>query len=131
MTAAVQLIDATPAGEQLRTFTLHLVSEQVTARDLIETRVRQEVAAYNRRQGTTFCGLVQPVATERVLNGFKVRRGHTLNADKQCAAAVAAFEANGFFLLVDDRQVESLDERIPLTDQTTVSFVKLVPLVGG
>ena len=54
-----------------------------------------------------------------------------LDADAQCRHAVEAFQSNGFFMLVDDRQVEDLDEEIGVTGQTCVSFVKLVPLVGG
>ena len=38
---------------------------------------------------------------------------------------------NGFFLLVDDRQIEDLDEEVVVTVESTISFVKLVPLVGG
>jgi hypothetical protein len=32
---------------------------------------------------------------------------------------------------VDDRQVDTLDDEIALRPDTTVSFLKLVPLVGG
>ena len=45
--------------------------------------------------------------------------------------ALDAFQRNGFFVLVDDRQVEGLDEEIEIRLNTTISFVKLVPLVGG
>ena len=45
--------------------------------------------------------------------------------------ALHAFENNGFFLLVNDRQVESLDEEIWLGEGATASFLKLTPLVGG
>jgi hypothetical protein len=34
-------------------------------------------------------------------------------------------------LLVDDRQVEELEEVIEIRPDTTVTFLKLVPLVGG
>jgi len=34
-------------------------------------------------------------------------------------------------VLVDDRQAESLDEDIVVKPETRVSFLKLVPLVGG
>jgi hypothetical protein len=34
-------------------------------------------------------------------------------------------------MLVDDRQVESLDEEITLQPNTRVSFLRLTPLVGG
>jgi hypothetical protein len=51
--------------------------------------------------------------------------------EAQRDVALDAFAANGFFVLVGDRQVESLDERIRIGLGTEVSFVKLVPLVGG
>jgi hypothetical protein len=34
-------------------------------------------------------------------------------------------------LLVDDRQVDELEEEIEIRPDTTVTFLKLVPLVGG
>ena len=34
-------------------------------------------------------------------------------------------------MLVDDRQVDELDEEITVSGDTSVAFVKLVPLVGG
>jgi hypothetical protein len=60
-----------------------------------------------------------------------MRHRRPIDWEKQAAKAVEAFERNGFFSLVDDRQAESLDDTIQLTPTTTVSFVKLVPLVGG
>jgi len=34
-------------------------------------------------------------------------------------------------VLVDDRQVEELQEEVTLTGESTATFLKLVPLVGG
>jgi hypothetical protein len=45
--------------------------------------------------------------------------------------AKRAFYTNGFILLVDDRQVDELEEEIEIRPHTTVTFLKLVPLVGG
>jgi hypothetical protein len=42
-----------------------------------------------------------------------------------------AFKRNGFVVLVDDRQVTDLDEVLEVSADTEVSFVRLVPLVGG
>ena len=39
--------------------------------------------------------------------------------------------AVSFFLLIADRQAESLDEVFEIDLDCEVSFVKLVPLVGG
>jgi hypothetical protein len=34
-------------------------------------------------------------------------------------------------VLVDDRQVQSLDDQIDLRHDSTVTFLRLMPLVGG
>ena len=45
--------------------------------------------------------------------------------------ALDAFAAGAFLLLVDDRQVESAEEPVRLSDGTVVTFLRLTPLVGG
>lgn len=91
-----------------------------------------EVERFNAKEGeTVFRGLVQPTDTETALNGYRLRKPRLLDAEAQCALAVKGFGSNGFFVLVNDRQAESLDEEIIVGPDTKVSFVKLVPLVGG
>lgn len=125
------MYDETPGYGRSPPVKLELVSERVTVRELIESRVRREVAAINRAPGREFRTLVQPTDAERTLNGFKLRTPKPIDADAQCALAFDAFESNRFFLLVDDRQVEELDEEIVIGLDTEVGFFKLVPLVGG
>ncbi|MCW5552407.1 MAG: hypothetical protein KIS67_09580 [Verrucomicrobiae bacterium] len=55
----------------------------------------------------------------------------TVGLEERYCRALDAFARNGFFVLVGDRQAESLDEAFTVTPETEVSFVKLVPLVGG
>jgi len=45
--------------------------------------------------------------------------------------AIEAFGRNGFVVLVGDRQIEELDQELELASATEVTFLKLVPLVGG
>lgn len=132
MEAALLIVDQTPTGKVLGTTKLRLVSEQISVRDLIEARVREEVRAFNQEAGSTlFRGLVQPTDTESDLNGYRMRKSHSVDAEGQVQEALQAFGRNGFLLLVNDQQVTSLDEHIVFTPRTRVSFVKLVPLVGG
>ncbi|MGE5251038.1 MAG: hypothetical protein ACM3QS_12610 [Bacteroidota bacterium] len=118
-------------GKTEHSFTVHVSGETISARELIRQRVFQEVEEYNQRQPAVFRLLVQPGDTERTLNGFKFSRPRIVDAEAQFRQAVAAFEANGFILLVDDRQIEELDTEIRLEPQRRVTFLKLVPLVGG
>jgi hypothetical protein len=111
--------------------TIHLTAKQLTVRDLIRERVRQEVEDFNNKQPEYFNGLVQPTDTERTLNGFKFRQRRKLDWQEQFEKAIDGFQRNAFVLLVDDSQVEDLDEMISLSVKSQVTFLKLVPLVGG
>ena len=111
--------------------TIRLTSPRLTVRDLIRERVRQEVEEFNNKQSELYNGLVQPTDTERTLNGFKFRTRRSLDWQEQFDKAVEGFQRNAFILLVDDLQVDDLDQLIAISPETQVTFVKLVPLVGG
>jgi hypothetical protein len=111
--------------------TIRLTSPRLTVRDLIRERVRQEVEDFNNKQSETYNGLVQPTDTERTLNGFKFRTRRKLDWQEQFAKAIEGFQRNAFILLVDDSQLDDLDQVIAISPETQVTFVKLVPLVGG
>jgi hypothetical protein len=127
----LQIIDTTPSGQKLNSFTLDCLTERLTVRELIRSRIYQEVQDHNRSQGDVFRGLVQPTDTERSLNSFKFSKPRTLDWEEQYRRALDAFGRNGFFVLVGDRQAESLDEEFDVKADTEVSFIKVVPLVGG
>lgn len=132
MGLAVTLQDETTSGEVVHTTSLRLVSERVTMRELITERIRKEVERFNeQKQREVFKGLVAPTDAEKQLNGYKLRKPRLISFEQQLALALRAFESNGFFVLVDDKQVDELDTPVTLTERSKVSFVKLVPLVGG
>ena len=103
--------------------------ERTTARELIRARVFQEVAQYNAAQGEYFQGLVQPSDAERTFNGYKLRQPRLLDPDRQVETALAAFETNGFIILVADRQVDSLDEPIELAPDLSPAVSALLGTV--
>jgi hypothetical protein len=131
MAATISIFDETTTGERTASLKLDFLTTRITARELIRRRVYEEVQEYNLSMGEYFRGLVQPTDAEPVLNGFKLRKKRKIDWEAQYQRAVDAFERNSFILLVDDRQVESLDEEIELKLNTVASFMKLVPLVGG
>jgi hypothetical protein len=112
-------------------FTLEVLTQRITVRELIRTRVYQEVRDYNLHRPEYFRGLVQPIDAERTLNGFKVQQRRRIDPHKQFEGAIESFYRNGFLILVNDRQVDELEEEIEIRPETTVTFLKLVPLVGG
>lgn len=131
MPAILTIHDESATGETLLELTLTVSAERITVRDLIRQRVCHEVEEYNRRKPDTFRGLVQPTDSERTLNGYRLKQPRAIDATTQLAKALDAFQGNQIIMLVDDRQVESLDEEITLQPNTRVSFLRLTPLVGG
>ena len=118
-------------GKAEHTFTVHVSGEKISVRELIHQRVTQEVEEFNNRQPAVFRMLVQPNDTERTLNGFKFPKPRFVDPVAQYEKAIEAFEGNGFIVLVDNYQVQELDDEIALHPDTAVTFLKLVPLVGG
>lgn len=66
-----------------------------------------------------------------MLNGYRIRAGRKIDWEAQYAQALDAFRRNGFNLLVDDRQLADLDEEVEVKPGTQVTFLRLIPLIGG
>jgi hypothetical protein len=60
-----------------------------------------------------------------------VPRRRRIDPEKQLNKAIESFYRNGFMILVNEQQVDELEEEIEVSPDTTVTFLKLVPLVGG
>jgi hypothetical protein len=99
----VTVRDGTTAGAALAALDVQLEAERVTVAELIRAWVHQEARA----------------APEPV------------DAERQTDVAQRAFARGHVLLLVDDRQLESLSDVVVLRPETTITFLKLVPLAGG
>src|SRR2546425_5075366 len=131
MSTTLTIHDETTSGQKTNTFTLDCLTERMTVRELIRARIYQEVQDYNQKEPEYFRGLVEPTQAERTLNGFRLKAKRKIDWQEQFQRACDAFERNGFFVLVGDRQATTLDETFEVKVDTEVSFVKLVPLVGA
>ena len=135
MPVTVTIKDQSGVGRVAASITLDGVEDRITLRDLVRTRVREEVARYNAERaanrGDTFAGLVMPEGAELTRQGFRMPKPRHIDWEQQAAKAIEAFGRNGFFVLVDDRQVTELDEELALTADSDIRFIRLVQLVGG
>ena len=114
-----------------RAWSLDILDETISLREIIRRRIYQEVTEYNARRPEVFQGLVQPSEAERVLNGYRVKSTHRLDWEAQYEKAIEALAQCRYIVLVDDKQVADLDALITLHAGREVTFFKLVPLVGG
>jgi hypothetical protein len=106
--ATVSFVDETTSGIRGPAWHVEIFEESLSLREVIRRRVFQQVAERNATAG-------QPFA----------------DPEEQTARALESFSRNGFVVLVDDRQVDSLDRMIHLKMGTQITFLKLVPLAGG
>jgi len=135
MAVTVTIKDESGSGRVAGALTLDGIDERITLRDLVRTRVREEVARYNSQReegrGDIFAGLVMPEGAEPTRDGFRMPTRRVIDWEQQADRAVRAFTKNGFFVLVGDRQVTDLDKELHLTADSDIRFIRLVQLVGG
>jgi len=127
----ITIKDETFAGKVLHELNLEFTAETITVKDIITERVLKEVENYNNKLPEYFKGLIQPSAAEKTLNGYKLKNRKKIDGEKQVYTALDAFQKNGFFVLIDHLQSESLTQEVTLSEDTSISFVQLTPLVGG
>lgn len=133
----VTIKDESGNGRIAASITLETGAERITLRDLITTRVREEVARYNARQadpgpaGDIFAGLVMPEGAVPTPSGFRMPSRRPVGWEQQAAESLKAFRRNRFFVLVGGRQVTGLDEELELTADCDIRFIRLVALVGA
>jgi vacuolar-type H+-ATPase subunit F/Vma7 len=111
------------------TISIAIPSERVTVREIIRSRIYQAVQDHNtKRQNPP--SVHEPSIMERDLNGAK--RIKAIGWQNQFDKAIEAFSYGRLIVLVDEHQAESLDEEVDVIhSQTLVTFLRLVPLVGG
>ena len=124
----LKLRDETLSGQIENTIEVHL-EETATVADIIKARVTKEVELYNAKSNPALKALV---TKEAILNSSKPnKRVEGVDTEKQIFVAFDAFQKNGFFVLIDDVQAETLEQQISIKRDTKISFIKLTPLVGG
>jgi hypothetical protein len=109
----------------------------VTLRELIAAVVEEEVLAFRERQVER--RLVRVLSESEIEAQTQRGRidsgGRTLKQEVDEGAAVGValqgFEDGLYLVLIDEQQQRDLDEQVFLAPDSTVTFLRLVPLAGG
>jgi hypothetical protein len=131
MSTTLRVHDETTGGKTTHELSLEFLTERIDVRELIRSRVYQEVQDFNLDTKGVFRGLVQPTDAEQTLNGFRLRKPRKIDWKEQFEHATEVFEAGRILILIDDKQATSLDDEILVCPGTDVTFLRLTPLVGG
>ncbi len=110
----------------------------VTVRDLLDTVVRSEVAAFQTRQeARTVLQTLSPiqiaagVAKGKIDSGGREDEKQFVDADESVKVALLAFEDGLYYVLINDDQKANLSDSFVVTSDTRVTFLRLVALAGG
>lgn len=110
----------------------------VTLRDLIDHVVREEVAAFQRRQRDRLTlhvlsarQIEQAAERGKIDSGGSDVQPQDVDPDAAVATAVQAFEDGLYFVAIDDQQAHDLDRQVFLRPDSQVTFIRLTLLAGG
>jgi hypothetical protein len=134
MAFSITFKDETLTGRLIQEISVPVVSETLALREIIMMRVEEEIKRREDEKHERFQALVIELdEKERVLNGVRESRksGEMPDPEAHGYRALRAFQQNAFFVLIDDVQVDNLEAQVVVRDNTTVTFVKTTPLVGG
>src|SRR5947199_8938314 len=93
--------DESLSGDSLHEWSLEVMTERITVRELIRSRVYQEVQDFNQAQSGEYRGRVQPTDSERTLNGYRMKKRRQIDWREQFERAIEAFESNQVIVLVN------------------------------
>ena len=123
---SIKILDETTSGTILNQLKLDFLTAKISLCDLITNRVRTEIE--NQKQSQT------PQMYSLIEGDTDKTESELLNPDlihKKVEFALEMFQKNGFLVLIDDVQMVDLTQEIYLNHQTQITFLKLIPLIGG
>ncbi|WP_052669085.1 hypothetical protein [Nitriliruptor alkaliphilus] len=123
--------DVTRVGRELGRSHLADLPVRATVGDLLETRIRREVAAYNRAPGPVFVGLVQPHDAIRHSDGFRMRSPRLLDGDAAVSAARGAVTAGMLAFQLGDVRVTDLEQVVDVDAHDEILAVLERPVVAA
>lgn len=134
------------ADTEIPTVAVEVVHEQVTAGQLINQTVesqihnleeshhlsQERVSRALQRQYLTEVEMHEQAKQGRIgLSSNVLPTLHPIDIKEETAKAMDAFRRRTFLILVDGKQIDSLDETLALTPSSKIVFLRLTPLVGG
>jgi hypothetical protein len=106
------------------------LTETVTISDLIRAKIEEE--AKNLAAQTVLDGQSRPNRLGREYRSVERERvSQPIDLPTEVRNAQQAFAAGRFLILVDGQRYTRLDEQVMLKLQSTVRFIRLMPLTGG
>lgn len=116
-------------GPARNEFTMDVPVHRLTVRDLIRNCVNYQAELVN--SGKNKSPFFAPAPIEEEINATAENKARKVDGDKQFHIACEAFSSKKVLLLLDGSQETELEKEIVIGPDTRITFLQLVPLVGG
>ncbi len=123
--------DETQSGCILNQVKLKVSKNRITVKELIKLRIFQEAEEFNAKRSSHYRGLVRPDHAKPMLSGFQLDPSYRIDPQQQYYIAMDAFKRQGFFVMVDEEKIDDPDYAIAVRSAPRISFLKMVPVIGG
>ncbi len=126
----LRFVDISRTGHQLGRGRLTDLPARLPLGELLERRVRAEVAAYNAHPGPVYVGLVQPHDAMRYSDGARMHFPRQLDGEVFAAAVREALRAGLLYLRAGQRVLTAPDDEVAVADLDEVTVVLHRPVVA-
>lgn len=128
--ATITITDTSTDLTTRETFSLDFLTERVTVRELIRSRVYQAVSEHNAAARKRFLEWVEAGAA----GGRRNPSAHepaSIDWEAHYQSALGAFEKGHYLIFVDSQPARDLDAELELAAETEITFLRMTPLIGG
>lgn len=131
MVTTIRTFEETTSGAREAGPDLWFITTVASVRELIAAKVRATVEAENTKRAGIRTESFPADSPEKRFNRPAERGPKPVGEEGQVEKALQAFERGTLIVLLPDGQADSLDEIVDLSPIDEVTFLRLVPLVGG
>jgi hypothetical protein len=124
------LRDVTRVERELGRSHLTGLPSSMTVGELLDHRVRTEIATYNEQPGRVLVGLVQPADAIRHSDGFRMRQPRELDVGVATGAVREAVALGMLALVVDGERITDLERRLDLDGVDEVLVLHERPVIA-
>ena len=110
----------------------------ITLRDFLESTVRQQVGAFEKRQADrkflrvlTEREIAAGESSGKIDSGGSEIESQPVDANEAVTNAIEAFDDGLYLIAIEGKEYRSLDEQLFLEEDSRVTFIRLTMLAGG
>jgi hypothetical protein len=127
----VLIQEASFSGKILDEIFLEIEQEITSVAEIIANHVIQQVTCSNNQLKKQQKSYQNDFEQELNLHTSRVKNRALFDTEKEIYKANSAFQNKQMIVMIDNKQAQSLEEEVFLNENTTIRFLRLMPLIGG